>query len=318
MSLSLIEVFNGYVYTRRREVLDYNINLFNQAMQGCIQMTRGENHLGDFQDETFWKNKTMTRRRNAYADTAISSVEMEMGLRTTVKVDAGTPLVLWTPADMDRIKQDPEGQAAIAGEMAAEQAFDDALKVALLAYCSATAAQADVYTDIGAVIQSWETLMDLQQKFGDASNKIRAWAMNSKVAHDLFKENLGNSAGLFTWEGLVVQQDPFGRPIVITDIDSLVIAGSPNDYYTPGLVQGAITVHFNDDYRTEQLPVLGNEQIKFSSQSEWSFQLGLKGYTWDKTSGGASPNNAALGSSGNWDKVAASRKDLAGVLGRSL
>lgn len=49
-------------------------------------------------------------------------------------------------------------------------------------------------------------------------------------------------------------------------------------------------------------------------QVDYTFGLGLKGYTWDAASGGKSPSDAALGTGSNWDKVATSDKHTAGVI----
>ena len=48
-------------------------------------------------------------------------------------------------------------------------------------------------------------------------------------------------------------------------------------------------------------------------KGEFSFNLGIKGYTWDKANGGKSPNDTAIALSSNWDRVATSHKDTAGV-----
>ncbi|MDZ5633492.1 major capsid protein [Janthinobacterium sp. GMG1] len=49
----------------------------------------------------------------------------------------------------------------------------------------------------------------------------------------------------------------------------------------------------------------GKDCIETTMQVDYTFGLGLKGYTWDEASGGKSPSDAALGTGANWDKVAA-------------
>jgi hypothetical protein len=58
----------------------------------------------------------------------------------------------------------------------------------------------------------------------------------------------------------------------------------------------------------------GDENIQRSIQSEWTYNLGIKGAAWDKTNGGKSPNDAALATAANWDRYATDFKDTAGVL----
>ena len=58
----------------------------------------------------------------------------------------------------------------------------------------------------------------------------------------------------------------------------------------------------------------GKENIQTTYQAEWSYNLGLRGYAWKTESGGAAPNDTALGTGTNWEKVVTSNKDTAGVL----
>jgi hypothetical protein len=70
----------------------------------------------------------------------------------------------------------------------------------------------------------------------------------------------------------------------------------------------------NGDFVQNVQTLNGDENIKRTIQSEWSYNLGIKGYAWDKTNGGKSPNDAALATGTNWDRYATSFKDTAGVL----
>ena len=65
---------------------------------------------------------------------------------------------------------------------------------------------------------------------------------------------------------------------------------------------------------SETETVTGNENIKKQWQGEYSFVMGLLGYAWDKTNGGSSPTDVAVGTGTNWDKIVTSDKDTAGVL----
>jgi hypothetical protein len=64
--------------------------------------------------------------------------------------------------------------------------------------------------------------------------------------------------------------------------------------------------------------VNGDENITRSWQAQWSYNVGLKGFAWDKTAGGHSPSNAALATGTNWDRFATETKDLAGVIVNTL
>jgi hypothetical protein len=81
-----------------------------------------------------------------------------------------------------------------------------------------------------------------------------------------------------------------------------------------GLAADAIRVDQNNDYDANEQAINGDENIKRTFQAEWSFNLGIKGFAWDKTNGSKSPNDAALATATNWDKYSTSNKDIAGVM----
>jgi hypothetical protein len=72
-------------------------------------------------------------------------------------------------------------------------------------------------------------------------------------------------------------------------------------------------VHDNRDIISNVQTNNGNERITTTIQVDYTFGLGIKGYTWDVANGGKSPSSAALATGTNWDKTAASIKDTAGV-----
>ena len=94
---------------------------------------------------------------------------------------------------------------------------------------------------------------------------------------------------------------------------ALAVSGSPDTYRTLGLVDGALMV--------ESMPLITMTQPKADQENmgviwkgEASFNVGLKGYSWDVANGGKSPTDAELATASNWDKVATSDKDTAGVM----
>ena len=61
-------------------------------------------------------------------------------------------------------------------------------------------------------------------------------------------------------------------------------------------------------------PKADQENMGTIWKGESSFTVGLKGYAWDVTNGGKSPNDAAIATGTNWDQFASDVKDTAGVL----
>jgi hypothetical protein len=107
----------------------------------------------------------------------------------------------------------------------------------------------------------------------------------------------------------------FNRPFVVTDSASLVVTGdTPDSYYVLGLTEDALQIVQSEDQEVESDLVTGLEQLVLRIQGEHAYNVGVKGFKWDVTSGGANPDDTAVGTGSNWDMVATDNRDLAGVI----
>lgn len=319
MALSDLAVYSEYAYSSMTEVLRQRIDLFNAATGGAITL-RSAAHQGDFSDVAFFaKISGLVRRRNSYGSGSVGEKKLAHLVDTMVKVAAGTPPVRLDPGQFKWIQQNPEVAGAALGQQLALDTMADMLNVGLGATYAALSAQAsNVYDATGNTSPedtlSFSNLNNGQAKFGDQSSTIGAWVMHSKPMFDLYGKNLTNASQLFNYGNVNVIRDPFGKLLVMTDSQNLVITGSPNNYAVLGLVPGAVIIDQNNDYTANEEAKNGDENIIRTFQAEWSYNVGVRGFAWDKTNGGKSPNDAALLTSTNWDKYATSNKDLAGVV----
>lgn len=320
MALSDLAVYSEYAYSAFTETLQQQLALFNAASDGCIQLSSAA-HQGDYSDVAFFAKIAggTVRRRNAYGSGAIAEKTLSQKVDTMVKVAAGTPPIRIDPGQFRWIQMNPEVAGAVLGQQLAVDTLADMLNIGLGTMVAATATQAAVVTDVTAATAPDDLMTFINQvtatsKFGDMANRIRAWVMHSKPMGDLWKNALTNNERLFTYGNVNVLRDPFGRLYIMTDSANLVTAGTPNVYNTLGLVPGAIQVDQNNDFDAIEESKTGDENIKRIYQAEWSFELGLAGYAWDKANGGKSPTDAALLTGTNWDHVATSEKDLGAVL----
>ena len=173
---------------------------------------------------------------------------------------------------------------------------------------------AGVTNDVSATAGvSYAALNSAHAKFGDRSGDIAADIMTGSVYHKLIGQNLANGTQLFQ-AGNVTVVDILGKAVVVTDAPALYVTGAPNKEYVLGLVEGAAIVHDAGDVISNIETKNGQTRIETTMQVDYSFGLGLKGYTWDEANGGKSPSNAALGTGTNWDKVATDIKHTAGVV----
>ena len=319
MALSDLAVYSEYAYASMTEVLRQRIDLFNAATGGAITL-RSAAHQGDFSDVAFFaKISGLVRRRNSYGSGSVAEKKLAHLVDTMVKVAAGTPPVRLDPGQFKWIQQNPEVAGAALGQQLAVDTMADMLNVGLGAsYAALSAQSAVVYDATGNTSPedtlSFSNLNNGQAKFGDQASQISAWVMHSKPMFDLYGKNLTNAAHLFTYGNINVMRDPFGKLLVMTDSQNLVISGTPNNYAVLGLVPGAVIIDQNNDYTANEEAKNGDENIIRTFQAEWSYNVGVRGFAWDKTNGGKSPNDAALLTATNWDKYATSHKDLAGVV----
>lgn len=330
MALSDLAVYSEYAYLAMSEVLDQQINLFNGASNGTITLAPAA-HQGDYSEQAFFAKITggTVRRRDAYGSGAVAAKNLSHLIDRSVKVAAGTPPIQLDPGQFRWIQQNPQVAGAALGQQLAVDSLADMLNTALGASVAAISQTAAVVNDISAAAAgsnkaSFVALTNTAAKFGDRSSAIAAWIMHSTPMNDLSIAALTNAERLFVYGNVNILRDPFGRVFVITDAPSLQwssTTGDPavttNGFYTLGLQSGAVYVGQNNDFDANEETRNGDENILRTYQAEWSYNLGVFGYAWDKANGGKSPTDAALFTSSNWDKYATSIKDTAGVILKS-
>lgn len=318
MALSDLAVFSEYAYDSMNELLAQQIELFNAASRGSIVLQPAA-HQGDYSDRAFWARiDGLIRRRNAYGTATIAEKDLAQLIDTMVKVAAGTPPVRVDPGQFRWIQQNSELGGVLYGRQLAEGMLQDMLNTGLMCVVTALTGAAEAVVDATGGTATQVLFNTGQRVFGDRSDAIGVWVMHSKPLFDIYGAALANTAGLFTFGTVNIKQDAFGRPFIISDSPSLTVpdgvALGTDMFRILGLTDNAIVVHQNNDFDQNMETSNGRENIIRTIQSEWSYNLGVKGFAWDKTNGGKSPNDAALAVSTNWDRYATSVKDLAGVL----
>lgn len=316
MSLSDMKVFNDFAYSAMTETIDQQVRLFNDASNNAIMLQSASN-VGDYKQEAmFAAIAGLVRRRNAAGSGAVAPVDLGQLQHNSVKVAGGTVPVRWEPQQFSWIQRNQEEAGTMLGVQLAEGMFQDKLNAAIASLVAAITANTNTAYVAGAA--SDITLSDLvagSALFGDRAPQLRAWVIHSKPMHDLYAESLANGGRLFEFGNVAIQQDGFGRRFIITDSPGLITGGTT--YSTLGLTQGAALVEDNGDFFANMETNNGGENIERTWQAEYTFNLGLKGYSWDVANGGRSPTDTALATGTNWDKIATSDKDTAGVLVQS-
>lgn len=321
MSLSNMEVFNKYFMPATMEQLAQMIEKFNGASNGAILLT-GDGFEGNFEQTSFYKNIASARRRvdRFAANTAVTPVDLTQDKHNVVKVAGGFGPIRYEPSQMTWLLKPTAEGVEMASRAFAEAMLQDELNTVIAALVAAIANQGAATTvDVSGTKKiDYSTVNDSHALFGDHSAQIVAQVMDGAQYHAFVGQNLTNQQHLFQ-AGNVRVTDILGRISVITDAPALYTAATttpaaPAKRRVLSLVPGAGRVRDNGDIISNVQTINGLQRIETTVQMDYTFSVGLKGYSWDTANGGPSPTDAELATGANWQMVESSIKHTAGVL----
>lgn len=314
MALSDMKVFNQYLQEATIETIAQMVEAFNAASAGAIVLdTRGFD--GDFLMQSMFSSLHSAQRRvDRYAtNTSAAETSLAQIQHNSVKVAGGFGPIAWEPAQLTWVQQRPEVAIEVISRNMAEAMMSDMLNTAIVALVTAIEAQSSAKYDTGTGPMAYSDINSAHALFGDRSSAIVLDVMDGALYHSLIGQNLTNQATLFNAQNVTVVE-VLGKRILVTDATALRETGTLRDVKVLGLVQGAAMVHDAGDLLTNVETSNGSQRIKTTFQADYTFGIGLKGYAWDTTSGGKSPDATDLSTAANWDKIATSIKDTAGVI----
>jgi hypothetical protein len=312
MSQALMAVFDKYIMPATIETLGQMIDKFNAASGGAIVLS-GEGFEGDFMQQSFWAGVQSAQRRvDRYAaNGAVAATPMSQVKEASVKVAGGFGPILWEPAQLTWLLKPTTETVALASKNFAEAMLADMLNTSLAAVVAAIENVAALVNDQSATSElTYSVLNNSHAKFGDRSTQLRTSFMTGTAYHAMIGLNLANSQQLFQ-AGNVQIIDILGKLYVVTDAPALLDTGI---YKVPTLVEGAVIARDGGDLITNIQSTNGKERIETTMQTDYTFGIGIKGFTWDTVNGGKSPTDAELATGSNWDKTVTDNKFTAGVL----
>lgn len=315
MALSNMKVFNEYLKRTTIETLAQDVEKFNASSAGAIRLTT-QGIDGDFLQESFWAGLHGAQRRvDRYAaNGAQASTPLAQKQYDSVKIAGGFGPILWEPSQLSWIQKNPEEALEVISRNLSEAIMADQLNTAISALAGAIGNQPTATNDVSATAGvTYVAINNAHALFGDASQRLVAQVMTGAMYHKLVGQNLANAERLFQFSGVQVV-DILGKAVIITDAPALYEAGTPNKQKVLSLADGAAVVMDGSDLITNIETSNGKERIETTMQADYTFGLGLKGYTWDTANGGKSPTNSELSTGTNWDLVANSIKGSAGVM----
>lgn len=318
MALNQMQVFNEYIMPATIEQLAQMIRKFNEASNGAIRLTT-KGFTGDFLQESFFKSLSAAQRRvDRYgANSAAAATDLTQLKHSSVKIAGGIGPIAFEPSQMTWLQQPTGRGVAVASRSLAELMLKDQLNTAIGALAAAVGNRPEAVNDVSATKGlDYVAINGAHAKFGDNSGNLVAQVMSGAAYHKLIERNLTNAQQLFL-AGTVQVVDLLGKAVIVTDAPALFTAAqspAPAKFNVLSLADSAAVVSDGGDVVSNVETRNGNQRIVTTLQVDYSFGLGLKGYSWDEANGGKSPDDAKLFTGTNWQMVASDIKQTAGVL----
>lgn len=315
MSLSDMKVYNDDIVGTTIELLGQKTDQFNAASGGAIVLSTAS-WRGDFSRESFFNQIASAKRRvDRYASIAPqAATALTQGEHVGVKVAGGFGPVLFEPAQMTWLNEDPASAIRAISEGFSDALLADQLNTAVGAAVAAVSGQSALVNDVSTTAGlSLNVLNNSHAKFGDQSQLLITDIMTGAAYHTLVDKALTNANQLFV-AGNVMVVDVLGKRYVISDIPALYEANTPNKTKVLSVVANGIIVDNASDIISNIDTSNGNTRIQTTWQADYSFGLKLKGYSWDVVNGGKSPLDAGLFTAANWNKAVAENKHTLGTL----
>ena len=307
------------------ETLGQNGIAFNALTNNTI-LFAVQSIIGQITKKDYFKRiSNLVSARDPTSVAAAAVTKLEQGTQKGVKVDRRVGPVEQTIDSLRKIGATDAEVSLELGRQLGEELSQDYFNAGLLSTRAAlTNAGAANSVEVAAVGGAAPLITDHLQlalaKMGDAANRIRAWVMHSAAWNSLIDDQLQNWKIDSVAGQIIYGATPatFNRPVIVSDSASLFYdedlgGGLETVYETLGLVEGAASIVESqfEDPLVER--VGGLENLVWRFQTEYSFNLEIKGAGWDDAGGGVSPNNTALGTAVNWDSIFSNHKDRAGV-----
>ncbi len=317
----------------------YNDQFFGGMVEAAVQATEALGSVGirvvnrsvrgDYDYRSFIKKiSNAITRRDTTSVAAVTDLAVPMDENVSVKINRkigpiAQTLDAWRKAQLPfaSAEQGDDGGRAFSrylGTMLAKDLAIDQLDAGLLAARVALGqVSTNVFTIAANGTMNTPSLISTLAKMGDASSRIKAWVMHSKVWFDLMQyQASSSSSGGELAAGVLQAANPLtlNRPVYVTDSAALVVTGSPDLYRTIGLVEDGILIENSEQQEMATTLVTGLENLVYRIQGEYAYNLSIQGFRWDVANGGANPTQGAVNTATNWDQTATSYKDLAGVV----
>jgi len=330
-TLANMTTFDQQFYGGFMDRVQTKLNVFNAESLGTMNLS-ALFHRGFYSEEAFFNN-TMTIKDRDPASTATVTPD-SIGSDSVKKVKVYKHITAAQSLQSFRtqgLSMDEIGfqMGTHAGDLilqewreSAVSSLAGAFDIASLQPAQADEVVLDISADAGAGVFDVGTMISAMPLFGDATARLRAVVMHSHVYWPMVAAAAGNLATPTTADFAVQAGIPatLGLPIIVVDSPALIDAGAgpggKDVYRTFILAEGAVGVQESEAPYTDTDKDLTKENAEMLFKTELAYSLGVKGISY--TSGTDHPTNAELATAASWTKKYASKRDLPGIMVKSV
>lgn len=303
------------VHATATETIMQNVEAFTAGTAGAITLG-SELITGDMLSTSMLSQiANLIARRDIAADTAATVKVVDSRDENTIKIYWGSGAVEFKAVDAKRYGADAGAFSAAIGEQIGAGIVAYALNAGISAVRASIQTQSGLITGAATGTITPVLLNSSMKPFGDAQGSIVCFVMNGAVYNDLVGAAIGNGSSDVAYGAIYSgTTGTLGRPVFVTDSAGLTITiGAATGTAILGLTIEAVKIIESEVREFLSEMVGGAENIKYRIQTEGSFALNVKGYSW-KVASGTNPTLAALGTAANWEKKATDAKSTAGVI----
>lgn len=324
-----LQVFANQLRTTTVQLIQQDLNVFNQASNGALVLTTG-NTLDDIITEIgFGLIDSLVTDRNQYAPIGTpAQIKVITELLANRVNGAGKmgPVAI-SNGLLEKIHRDSASVAADVAAQASQAILKRYVDVGIGAAYGAISTQTGgagkvnaVYTQQAPIAPQLPvgsflpTLRDFERAatlFGDARSQIRAWFVSGVSYGQMLSDStLANAERLFEIGNVIVYRDASGRTIVVTDSDPLI-----NNNAVIGLTANGVVVEAGSVSAMAWDEGL-NENIEHYWRQDFTYGVGVKGYMVTDTfansiRGKKTATLAEMTTAANWTLAGAGATDQA-------
>ena len=317
------KIYNELFFTGQTEVIQQVVEVWNARSLNTL-LLRPRMLKGDYEQRSFFKEiASLISRRDTTSIAAATALKITQDEFIGVKLSRKIGPVRSTLDAFKKVGADSATFSLNFGRQSAVGVLQDYLDTAVAALVAAIRGRPALVYDAAdlpsgnTVTMTHTHLANGLANFGDASSRVMAWVMHSKVFWDLVKQAIADKIdGIASMAIAQASPGTFNRPVIITDSANLkeTTGSSETQYFTLGLVEEAAVVDQSEDEQIESDLDLTTENIEMIIKGDYAYNLSLKGMKWDTTNGGANPTAAAVGTPTNWDIASTDNRSLPGIL----